>query len=149
MKSNSKKSTPKTAFEKEQAKALRHEGHLQRLGVPNPACVVCGYSKPEGLTNKAHVLEEHHLEGNHEGLTVAVCLNHHAELSDKQKDWDSRLQEKNRTPLVRLASCLQGLGEFLIAIGQIILGWVAWLLGLNERIPSDVMEGLPLPEEIK
>ncbi len=46
------------------------------------ACSQCGYSGEIGIVE--YVLEEHHIEGRHQGETVLPCHNCHAEITHKQ-----------------------------------------------------------------
>jgi hypothetical protein len=66
----------------------RRARQRRRLG-PDAACILCGVPDPEQLTTmRRTLLEEHHLAGraNDEQATVVVCLNHHAVLSNGQRD---------------------------------------------------------------
>ena len=58
----------------------RRQRALERLGMNNPRCVVCGYDDPLAL-------ELHHIAGRaHGDELVPVCRNCHRPLSDMQKD---------------------------------------------------------------
>ena len=93
------------------ARAFREQRRRERFG-DEDACETCGLTTLEALNRvDAHVvcacclalargrevLEVHHLAGRHDGPTVRVCANCHAELSERQRDWlwmtshDSRL----------------------------------------------------------
>jgi hypothetical protein len=120
-------------YSREQRKEIRREGHLQRLGSPQPACVVCGYSKPEALTRVSRsLLERHHIAGLGDGPTVWLCRNHHAELSDRQRDWPRAAQDRERPDQAKLAALLRGLAEFLILLAHELIQWSQWLLGQGE-----------------
>lgn len=53
----------------------------ERLGVPDPACAVCGENRPV-------ILERHHIAGRaYDPATMILCLNHHGLMSDAQKNF--------------------------------------------------------------
>jgi hypothetical protein len=117
-------------YRRRQRDEARREGHLQRLGEAHPVCTVCGYARPEGLVLMRRdallergLLEQHSLEGRHEGLLVPVCRNHHAELSDEQYAWDSKLRTPDRDGPTRLAALLRGLAEFLMLVARELRNW--------------------------
>jgi hypothetical protein len=86
-------------------------------------------------------LELHHLAGRAASdLTIVLCRNCHAVLTDWQEDWDKRLRRPT-TPTERLAALLQGLADWLWALARSlsdvaahIEAWVRWIL--------DGMQGL-------
>src|SRR4051812_21663153 len=94
---------------------VRKLRRARRLG-PNAACVVCGETNPEQLQRVARsLLERHHLAGraNDSELTVVVCRNHHAQLSEAQRDSGTQLQQdRSRRPARRTAALLRGLADF-------------------------------------
>jgi hypothetical protein len=106
------------------------ESHLQRLGTPDPVCCICGYSVPEGLTKtKRELVEQHHLMGRHEGPWVYLCRNHHAELTDVQRDHDPRLLRADRDDKTRLAAFLRGLADFFELLARALRLWAHEILG--------------------
>ena len=75
---------------------VRKQRRKRKLGL-EAKCIYCGYSKPEGLLTAANnLLEDHHVFGkNHDPeVTATVCRNHHAEVSEGQRDAGADLQEK-------------------------------------------------------
>lgn len=71
----------------------------------NNHCEICG-SKEN--------LELHHIAGRkHDYKTITVCRNCHNELSEQQKQWDSRWWQKDQTELVREVFFLLGLRDIL------------------------------------
>lgn len=88
-------------------KAELHE----RLGDDSPACTLCGYSELAGLLPvPRRVLEEHHVFGrNHDvGVTVNVCRNCHAELTEGQQNAGVNLRQQ-ADPRKRVAAMLRSL----------------------------------------
>jgi hypothetical protein len=86
----------------------------RRLG-PGAACVVCGETDPVQLQRvKRSLLERHHLAGraNDPDLTVVVCRNHHARLSEAQRDSGvDLLEDPSRPQAQRTAALLRGLAD--------------------------------------
>lgn len=122
----------------------RQEQRFQKLGTAKPVCAVCGYAKPEGMvTTNSSLLEAHHLAGRHEGITVLLCRNCHAELSEKQRDWPEETMKSSRTPLLTLSAFLQGVGEFLIHLGQHLIEWAKWLLDFDSHVDDEVYSTAP------
>ena len=82
----------------------RRQARLERLGEPDPACVVCGETDDR-------TLQRHHLAGQAYGdELVEVCANCHYKLSDAQTDHPDDGPEAPF--LVRLAHHLLGRADF-------------------------------------
>ena len=83
----------------------RRQRALERLGMNNPRCVVCGYDDPLAL-------ELHHIAGRaHGDELVPVCRNCHRPLSDMQKDHPAAVT----TP----PSDLECIGHFLLGLADL------------------------------
>jgi hypothetical protein len=93
---------------------VRKLRRARRLG-RGAACVVCGETNPEQLQRAAgSLLERHHLAGraNDPQLTVVLCRNHHAQLSELQRDSGLDLHENPTRPAgERTAALLRGLAD--------------------------------------
>lgn len=128
------------------ARAARHERKRQHLGIPNPSCAVCGYDRVPSLVEGHHVAAE----ANQPSLTVALCRNHHGELSDAAEDslGDLRLRDAQCDPLVRLAALFAGLGDFLRLLADQLELWADWLLAaaayLGAQLGLNWYEQLPV-----
>jgi hypothetical protein len=82
----------------------RRQARLERLGRPDPACVLCGETDDR-------TLQRHHLAGAAYGdELLPLCANCHYKLSDAQADHPD---DGDEPPfLVRLAHYLLGLADF-------------------------------------
>jgi hypothetical protein len=93
---------------------VRKLRRARRLG-PDAACVVCGETNSEQLRRISRsLLEQHHLAGraNVSELTVVVCRNHHAQLSEAQRSSGVNLRGgAPRGPGARAAALLRGLAD--------------------------------------
>jgi len=93
---------------------LRKQRRRRRLG-RDAACVVCGETNPEVLRRLPRsLLERHHLAGraNDAELTAVVCLNHHAILSEAQRDSGVDLaSDPDRRPAELTVGLLRGLAD--------------------------------------
>jgi hypothetical protein len=97
----------------------------RRLG-SGAACLICGETNPDALRRTQRtLLERHHLAGraNDPELTVVVCLNHHAILSELQRDSGIDLRaDPNRSPARRTAALLRGLADLF----QLLASSLRW-----------------------
>lgn len=76
----------------------------ERLETDEPACAVCGENRPI-------ILERHHIAGRkYDPATMVLCKNHHALLTDAQKDFPA---DANGSPdyLGRIGRMLLNLAE--------------------------------------
>lgn len=107
-------------------KALRKGRRQRRLG-ENPACVFCGETSPEALRRvKRKILERHHVAGiaNDPQLTVVLCRNCHAKLTEGQLDHGLALDhDQDRGTLERLEQVLRGLALFFSELSIRLVGW--------------------------
>lgn len=93
-------------------KLVRAARHLRRLGGGKPRCALCPETDPRAL-------EVHHVHGrNHGEITVILCKNHHAKVSDLQQVFGADLRAapsiRERLPqMLRSQAAL--LGELLNA----------------------------------
>jgi len=113
--------TPEAARQAE----ARRERKRQRLGSANPACAICGYNRIASL------VEAHHVAGgaNDARLVVALCRNHHGELSDAAEDslGALRSRDEQRDPLTRLAAIMLGLADFFRLLAETFETWAEYL----------------------
>lgn len=126
-------------YEAKIKRRIRHEKKRQRLGSPRPSCAVCGYN---GVPS---VVEGHHVaaEANQPTLTVALCRNHHGELSDAAEDslGDLRKRDADRDPLTRLAALFAGLVDFLRLLADQLEAWEDWLLAAAAYLATKLEHG--------
>ncbi len=92
----------------------------ERLLGDSPACVRCGLAEIDSLIAvKRGVLEAHHVVGraNDEDLTVALCRNCHAVVTERYRDAGVSL---NRPPTVlhQLSAILRAQSALLIDLGH-------------------------------
>jgi hypothetical protein len=94
---------------------VRKQRRRRRLG-DNAACAICGETDRDLLTRVSRsLLERHHVAGraNDAELNVVVCLNHHAKLSEAQRDSSVDLSaDPGQPPVRRTAGLLHGLADF-------------------------------------
>lgn len=91
----------------------------RRLG-PHKICVLCGYASLEGLRSvPGHLLEAHHVVGraNDAGLTVLLCRNCHAEITEENQAHGVSMAPPVSTP-ARVVASLTALAIFLPALGR-------------------------------
>jgi hypothetical protein len=71
----------------------------------------------------------HRGKANNLHLVVALCRNHHGELSDTQEDWprDLRRRDPNRDPLLQLSAMCRGLVDFQRLLDDNLEAWADWL----------------------
>ena len=88
-------------------KEARHRRACERLGTEDPRCILCHEINP-------HALQLHHVAGRayDEDELVALCHNHHARVSDGQKDHPLKLPDCIN-PLEGLGHFDRGLAEML------------------------------------
>jgi hypothetical protein len=100
-------SSPKTnALSKAEIERERRlQQALDRLGVNDPKCVICGNDKP-------FCLERHHPAGraNHDD-TYITCKNDHAILSNEEKD-----HSRTKAPLTKS----QVIGKYLLGLADML-----------------------------
>lgn len=119
---------------------VRKVRRARRLG-PDAVCVRCGVRDPVQLIRAGRsLLEEHHVAGyvNDPALTVVVCRNCHAELSEAQRDdaLDLRFRA-DKMSLERLEGVLRGLAEFFALLAESLGGWADELAGTVTRLDRD------------
>lgn len=102
--------------------AARQRTRARRLG-PEDTCALCGEVNPAALTT-AHrsLFERHHVVGqaNDGELTVVVCRNCHAVLSEGQRTYGVPLREPTAF-LERLYAVLRALGALFLELGPRLL----------------------------
>jgi hypothetical protein len=107
----------------EDARRARRE---RRLG-PEAACVICGETDPAVLLRVGRsLLDQHHLGGkvNDPELTVVVCRNHHAVLTEAGRVSGIELDRRaERSSLERLEAVLRGLADLFALLVQALRGW--------------------------
>ena len=102
----------------------------ERILGDDAACVLCGLGTLASLVSVSrNVVEAHHVVGraNDAELTVPLCRNCHAEVTEGYRDAGVPL---NRPPtlLHRLVAILRALGVMLVALGQKCAAWAEELL---------------------
>ena len=112
----------------------------ERLLGEDPACVFCGMANIDALLPMARsILEAHHVVGraNDGELTVPVCRNCHAELTEGYRDAGVPL---NRPPtlLHRIARILLAIGAMLAALGRKCTEWGTALLHFIQNLDSSL-----------
>lgn len=120
-------------------RANRFEAHA--------ACVRCGITTLETLVPlKRRFLEDHHVCGqaNDAALTVPVCRNCHAVLTERQQAAGVTFATPP-TILHQIAAALESLFAFLYELCERGMGWVAALSGLIEDLDSVYPEWRRLP----
>ncbi len=93
----------------------QRQGRIQKLGVDNPRCGLCGHSEPLAL-------EEHHIAGQkYDEATGILCRNCHRVQSAKQNLHPDEIQNGQDKSLFEMAGhFLLGLADFLeVAIGKL------------------------------
>lgn len=119
----------------------RQRTRRSRLG-PNPCCVLCDERRPAALipvTRK--FLQMHHVAGraNDARLVVPLCLNCHADLTEK---YHAAGVPMTPAPSVldRVIACLRGVGHFLPDLGRACRRWADQLERftkmLDDRLPG-------------
>lgn len=111
------------------------------------ACVRCGISEPETLVPvRRSLLEAHHVCGraNDGALTVPVCRNCHAVLTEGQRAAGVTFALPP-TLLHQIAAALESFFAFLYELCERGMDWVAALSGLIENLDSDYPEWRQLP----
>ena len=107
-------------------KSKRMQRKINELGI-DAHCVLCGEKsvtvlekiKFNNLPQKANsFFEEHHIAGCHEGETLTICRNCHAQLTDEQLDYPERLLQKNREPEMKAISFFMGISGILFLIAS-------------------------------
>src|SRR6202051_2220066 len=100
--------TTKRTFNHGDLKSRRRKA-LQRLGTENPKCVLCDVTDP-------FCLHLHHVAGQaNDEWTVILCLNHHAMITNAQKDLPLQIGTPSH-PANRLGQILLGIAELLFLI---------------------------------
>ena len=95
-------------------KEARHRRACERLGTEDPRCILCHEINP-------HALQLHHVAGRayDEDELVALCHNHHARVSDGQKDHPLKIPD--------CINPLEGLGHFDRGLRDIVF--------IDHRVP--------------
>ncbi|MCF8566994.1 hypothetical protein LLE49_19935 [Alicyclobacillus tolerans] len=101
-------------YVKNQRKAAR-EWRRKNLFGENPCCSACLQEETVSLVHPRKVkrlLEKHHIAGLHEGITVNLCRNCHAMLTDQQLTWDDVYRQRDRDGHTLVEAELIGAIEF-------------------------------------
>lgn len=110
----------------------------ERRFTPDAACIRCGITTPETLVPaRRSFLEAHHVCGkaNDAGLTIPVCRNCHAVLTERQQAAGVTFAAPP-TLLHQIASALESLLAFLYDLCERGMDWVAALSGLIDDLDS-------------
>jgi hypothetical protein len=115
----------------------RRARRQRRLG-SDAVCVLCGERTPDVLIKvRRSLLEHHHLAGeaNDPELTVVVCRNDHAKLTEAQRVSGVELRRASeRSSLARLEAVLCGLADFFVLLAQALRGWAAEIRATIKRL---------------
>lgn len=114
----------------------------ERLHGDNPACVICGLGTLDSLLAvHRSVLEAHHIVGraNDDELTVSLCRNCHAELTEGYRDAGVPLN-RPATVLHKLVAVFRALAAMFAALAQKCAAWAEALRRLIERLDSSLPE---------
>lgn len=96
-------------------KETRRRKAYERLGSDSACCLLCGESDPT-------CLELHHVAGRKfDDETIPLCQNHHAKISDAQKDHPPKLAGYTG-PLENIAHGLFGFSELLLLASESVKG---------------------------
>ncbi len=117
--------------------ALRHSRRKRRFAA-DAACMRCGITELETLVPvRRSILEAHHACGraNDAGLTVPVCRNCHAILTERQQAVGVTF-ESPATLLHQIAAALTSLFAFLHDLCERGMDWTAALSGLIEELDA-------------
>lgn len=115
-------------------------GRREQLLGENPACLLCGVANIDCLTpTPRSILEAHHVVGreNDATLTVPLCRNCHAEVTEGYRDAGVSLK-RPPTLLHKLAAILRALGALLTAIGGRLSAWAEALVRLIGMFDSEL-----------
>lgn len=107
-----------------------------RLHGPGAACARCGLTTPETLfAADRSILEAHHVCGraNDGGLTVPVCRNCHAELTEGQRAAGATFAAPP-TVLHQIAAALASVFAFLTDLAERGAAWAGALAALTGEL---------------
>ena len=113
----------------------RRANRARVLG-PGTACARCGLATPETLiAADRSILEAHHACGraNDGGLTVPVCRNCHAELTEGQRAAGAAFAAP-RTVLHQIAAALASFFAFLADLAERGMAWASALAALSAEL---------------
>lgn len=106
------------------------------------ACALCGYANPEALIRvRRSLLEHHHVcaKANDPELTVVLCRNCHAEVTEGQRVAGVRFGAP-ATVLHQFTAALASLAVFVWALGGRFADWAtaftAFIARLDQELPS-------------
>jgi hypothetical protein len=134
------------------AREIRREQTLRRLGTRDPECPHCGERDPAALTGIAPDIicygclaagrgqptsEDHHYAGRrNDELTVPAPANDHRVLNDLQRDWPERtLRNPDESPLLASAAAVRGFLDILQVIIERMAVWIpVFLEWLDEEL---------------
>lgn len=109
-------------------------------------CLLCGYTDSSALiATAAKLLEDHHVAGrsNDPDLTVAICRNCHAEITEGIRQAGADMKPAP-TILDKIITILRAAGEFLKGLGEAFQGWAQEI----EEILKKLTEAFPTWREI-
>jgi hypothetical protein len=87
-------------------KEARYRKACERLGSDTPHCIIGDETNP-------HAIELHHVAGRKfDDETISLCLNHHAQVSDAQKDHPPKIDG--------CTNPLEAIGHFLLGLGDLV-----------------------------
>lgn len=125
----------------------RRAAQASRLG-PNPQCLLCPERRLAVLilvTRK--FLQLHHVAGraNERRLVVPLCLNCHADLTDKYRSAGIPMTPAGNI-LDRVIACLRGVAAFLPQLGQACRRWADQLQRFSRMLDTRLPGWRDMPE---
>lgn len=133
-----------STYEKEPiANDMRRSKRKRQLG-ESPSCVLCGFDDFDALIPvERSMVERHHVIGrvNDDALTVPLCRNCHASISEAQRDMGIDLRkDTQRSLLEKLIDILHSLADFFFRLGtmcqQFAIQLAAFIKQLDTHCPT-------------
>lgn len=113
--------------------AARARRAYERLGTTEPACAVCGETRPT-------ILERHHIAGkDYDPETMILCRNHHGLITDAQKDFPNGGSDLPNY-LECIGRMLLNLAELFAILVEKLREYGAYLIELEQKNPDSGAE---------
>ena len=122
---------------------ISRERHLQELGHPTPACMICGLIEPEGLRKMGlYLLEADHIDGAaNSDLQGHLCKNHHdLRHASLRSNEDLLTHVEQRSPLEQMAAARLGRGALFDMLAVHNRAEAQWLLEAERRLKKEYGE---------
>jgi hypothetical protein len=82
-------------------------------------CFMCGENRIPAL----RAMEEHHVIGNKEGLTITICQNCHKVFEHNKEYWNNDLLAKNRGSFRKTLAYIMFVADFMKMHGEQLINW--------------------------